>query len=76
MAFWLAWVLAWRELDVEDARGRVWERVAYATRYGRAGLADVLRLDHGHLEDYCRAVVKIVKQENESQGGGAFQNYT
>lgn len=76
-AYWAGWVLAWREHDAEEALGLLWQRVAYATRYGRATLTEVLRLDQSHLEGYLRAVNKIVEQENDKGSpGAAFQNYT
>lgn len=76
MAYWASWVLAWREHDLEEALALLWKRVAYATRYGRASLGEVLGLDQSHLEQYLRAVVKIVDEENESNSPSSFQNKT
>lgn len=69
-------MLAWREHDPEEALDLLWRRVAYATRYGRAGLGEVLQLDQGDLNHYLEALAKIVEGENRQPGSGAFQNYT
>jgi hypothetical protein len=69
-------VLAWREHDLDDAVGLLWKRVAYATRYGRASLTEVLGLDQSHLERFLRALVDLVNEENESNRPSSFQNRT
>lgn len=76
MAYWASLVLAWKEHDLEEALALLWKRVAYATRYGRASLGEVLGLDQSHLEQYLRAVVAIVNEENESNKPSSFQNRT
>jgi len=42
------------------------KRVAYATRYGGAGLAEALELDQVFLQDFIEAVSGIVHEENKS----------
>lgn len=43
---------------------KVWDRVAYATRYGHATMTEVLGIDQWGLQDYLEAVSRIVEQEN------------
>ncbi len=76
MAYWAALVLAWRQHDPEEAVHQLWRRVAYATRYGRAGLGEVMGLEQSHLEGFLRAVVSIVEEENEANRPSSFQNRT
>ena len=42
----------------------VWERVAYACRYGSIGLEEALRCDTLWLVRFNDALATIVKQEN------------
>ena len=64
MAHWAALVLSWREHHTDDAVALLWKRVAYATRYGRAGLEEALCLGQDHLDQYIRALSDLVKDEN------------
>lgn len=68
MAYWAAYVIAWREHGTEDAVGMLWKRVAYATRYGRCGLGEAMGLGQDDLESYIQAVSAIVKEENPGPG--------
>lgn len=63
---------AWKEHDPEEILGLLWRRVAYGTRYGRAGLREVLQLDTGDLDHYLTELAKIVSEENQSQSA-SFQ---
>lgn len=50
----------------------VWKRVAYATRYGRIGLAEAMGLDQHALGAFLQALSEIVGEENRQGGGGAI----
>lgn len=51
-------------MGTEEAIHKLWKRVAYATRYGHAGLEDVLHMPQEHLQGYLEALNEIVGEEN------------
>lgn len=65
MALFAATVAAWEDDGPDEALRLIWKRVAYATRYGRAGLGDALKLDCGALQGYLDAVGELVTEEAE-----------
>lgn len=58
--------VTWRKAGTEQGMKKVWDRVAYATRYGNASLTEALHLDQEALQFYIEAVADIVRQENKS----------
>ncbi len=64
MALMIARAMAWKGVGTEGAEKLVWKRVAYATRYGKAGLLEALELDQYALQGFLEAVSDIVQEEN------------
>jgi hypothetical protein len=60
MALWSSWA----ELSTDEVESRVWDRIAYATRYGHITLSEAFSLDSPDLIRFNRALNKIVEQEN------------
>lgn len=60
----IARCVAWEKVGTEEALHRCWKRVAYATRYGKAGLRDALSMCSLSLQDYLEAVSELVQEEN------------
>lgn len=51
-------------MGTQEAERLVWKRVAYAGRYGRAGLLEALRLPSDAMDSYLEALAEIVREEN------------
>lgn len=67
MACSFALVHAYGQTTVEEIEDRLWQRLAYATRYGRGiTLTEALRLGTYELLRYNLALNHIVEQENSS----------
>lgn len=60
---------AWRRYGTEDHVAGLYKRLAYACRYGRAGLLDAMVCDTVTLQRFCNAVAEIVDEENEASAG-------
>lgn len=62
----LALCFAWKKAnELEAAKGDLWKRVAYATRYGKGcTLTEVMNLPVEHLSNYITALDQIVEEEN------------
>lgn len=43
---------------------KIWQRVAFASRYGGATLTEILHLDGHYLALFSNAIGELVKQEN------------
>lgn len=70
VAFQAAIIGAWiKAADQEEMLGKVWRRVAYATRYGKAGLNEALSMPQEDLAWFCQAVGEIVDEENRAARG-------
>lgn len=63
-------MIASRKGGTEESLKLIWKRVAYATRYGRAGLHEALTLDQESLQGFLDAVGDLVEQENRAGSGG------
>lgn len=57
--------MAWRRHTEEPGLELLWKRVAFATRYGRAGLEEALSMPQGALQSFLEAVGRIVEEENK-----------
>lgn len=66
LAFAIARGLVWDRNGTDAGAKKVWRRIAYATRYGNAGLTEALELDQMALQDYLEAVSEIVQEENQA----------
>ncbi len=58
--------VTWRKAGKQQGIEKVWNRVAYATRYGNATLTEALVLDQRDLQDFIEALSEIVREENKS----------
>jgi len=54
----------WSRQNVDEHEGRVWTRLAYATRYGHIPLSEALSLGTHELLQFNDALAEIVRQEN------------
>lgn len=62
-ALYFAWLLAWKQENVDDLRHQLWKRVAWVCRYGR-GAAFVWQLDGAGMDDFMRATSELIGEEN------------
>jgi hypothetical protein len=62
-----AWhfTMAWK-MDASDRISEIWKRLAFATRYGRAGLGEAMALPIDDLTSYISAVAEIMSEEKAS----------
>ena len=64
-AFYFAWLLAWRDSDLEDIERPIWKRIAYLCRYGRAA-PFVWQLDGKGMDSYMEALAELVEEEKQA----------
>jgi hypothetical protein len=60
-----AWLLFWYRQDVEAYEKKVWERLAFASRYGNQPLDVLLHMETRAVYLYCEALGHILRQENK-----------
>ncbi len=58
-------VVASNKVGQEEPQKRIWKRLAYATRYGKAGLLDAASMCADSLQSFLEAVSDIVEEENK-----------
>lgn len=67
VACYFAYVHAFGQMTAEEIESRLWQRLAYATRYGRGiTLTEALQIGTYELLRYNEALNQIVEQENTS----------
>lgn len=67
--FWYcSWLLYWAKQSVDGYERLLWERLAFAARYGKQPLNVLLHMETRAVLLFCDALASIVREENRKPG--------